>query len=133
MTGLFFFALLGLWVWACFAITRWCMRRLRSEWTRLFAAPTLFAALFLLPALDELAARPQFNAMCKKNAILKIDEPKAKGKITRVEINPANEVLKNLPLKMSHSHYSYHIVDTEDEIASYDTYIVEGGWRAISR
>lgn len=47
MGGLIFFGLLGLWVWTCFALTRWCMRRVRSEWIQFFAAPVLFVALFM--------------------------------------------------------------------------------------
>lgn len=128
MSGLIFFGVLGLWVWICFALTRWCMRRLRSGWVQFFAAPVLFTALFVLPVTDELIARHQFNALCARGAVLKIDVEGIKGRRVRVVIEPSQIPLVGTAVPILHSHYSLRDNHTTEELASYDTYLVRGGF-----
>ena len=128
MTGLLLLAVVGLWVWACVAITREALRRVPSQPLRWLVAPTLFSALLILPLADEIVGGFQFRALCKKGAVLRIDAEKAKGRTVRVVIQPSNEVVPGQALRTLHTHFSYRIVDSEVEIARYDTYVVNGGW-----
>lgn len=128
MTGLLLLAVVGLWVWACVAITRVVLRQVKSPPSRWLGAPTLFTALLILPLVDEIVGGFQFRALCEKGAVLKIDAEKAKGRTVRVVIQPSNEVVPGQALRTLHSHLSYRIVDSEEEIARYDTYVVNGGW-----
>jgi hypothetical protein len=128
MTGLLLLVLVGLWMWACVAITRAVLRRVQSPSWRWLVAPTLFTVLLTLPVTDEIVGGFQLRALCDKNAVLKIDAEKAKGKTVRVVIQPSNEVVPGQALRTLHSHFSYRIVDSEEEIARYDTYVIKGGW-----
>ena len=128
MTGLLLLAVVGLWMWACVAITRVVLRQVKSPPSRWLGAPTLFTALLILPLVDEIVGGFQFRALCEKGAVLKIDAEKAKGRTVRVVIQPSNEVVPGQALRTLHSHLSYRIVDSEEEIARYDTYVINGGW-----
>lgn len=128
MTGLLLLAVVGLWVWACVAITRAALRRVPSPPWRWLVAPTLFTTLLILPVVDEIVGGFQFRALCEKGAVLKIDAEKAKGRTVRVVIQPSNEVVPGQALRTLHTHFSYRIVDSDEEIARYDTYAVRGGW-----
>ena len=126
MTGLLFFALIGLWMWACVAMTKAVTRRMRSRPWRWITAPVLLATLLVLPILDEIVGGFQFRALCE-NATLKIDAEKARGKTVKVVIEPSNQVLHGLALKTYHSHLSFRDAETDAEVAQYDRYSVEGG------
>ena len=128
MTGLLLLTVVGLWMWACVAITRAVLRRMPSLLWRWVVAPALFSALLILPLADEIVGGFQFRALCEKGAVLKIDAEKAKGRSVRVVIQPSNEVVLGQALRTLHTHFSYRVVDSDEEIARYDTYVVNGGW-----
>lgn len=128
MGGLIVFAVLGLWIWVCIAITRWCARRVRLRTARILIAPILFLAIFALPVVDELIARPQFNALCKKGAVLKIDAEKIKGRRVRVVIEPSQKPVGGTAIPILFSHYSLRDVRTDEELAAYDSYLARGGF-----
>lgn len=127
MTGVFLFAIVLCWVAFCV----WLVAKLSSSMElgkrRLAAQTAILLTLIGLPVVDELIGGLQFRSLCHENAVLRIDPERAKGQRVRVVIKPANEVLPGKALRILHSHHSYQVATTGDEIASYDRYSVKGG------
>lgn len=65
---------------------------------------------------------------CARVGRLKIDADAARGKTVRLVINPSNEILPGQMLVTYHTHAGYRDVGTNQEIASFSTYVVKGGW-----
>lgn len=86
--------------------------------------------MLLLPLADEIVGAFQFNALCKANAVLKIDAEKAKGNTVRSIITPAksDEVIRGTALTIYYSHFSFVDVSSEEKLAEFDRYAAKGGW-----
>jgi len=128
MTGIFLLIVVGLWIWACVAITHLVLRRIDARWWRWPLALVVFGLLLVVPVIDEIIGGFQFRSLCEKGAVLTIDAEKTSGKTVRVVIEPSNEVVAGQALRTLRSHYSYQAVGNGEEVASYDTYAVNGGW-----
>ena len=128
MTGIFLLAVAGFWIWASAQLTRLLLRQVRSRTWQRVIAPAVFVVLLLFPVADELVARPQFNALCEKNAVLNIDAAKAKGRSVRLVFEPSNELVPGQVLTTYHSHVSMRDVGSDEEIAGFSRYSVKGGW-----
>lgn len=129
MSGLFFLAVVFIWIVAAIMLTRWLMRRIpiKSELARMLLALALFALIFVLPVTDEIIGGYQFRKLCE-NSALKIDAEKAKGKTVKLVIDPSNEILRGTAITIYHSHMSYRDINTNEEIASNNKYVAKGGW-----
>lgn len=127
MTGILLFAVFCLWLWICVAITHALVARNTARWWRAPAAIFMFGILLVLPVIDEVIGGFQFRALCETGAVLKIDVAKAKGRVVRLVIDPSNQPVAGQLLRTLHSHYSYRAIDTDEEIASLNTYEVDGG------
>lgn len=130
MGGLILFSVLGLWAWFCFSATRWSMSRISSRTVRFLVAPFLFLTFFALPVADELVARPQFNALCKEGAVLKIDAEKIKGRTVRVKAVTTNKLQGGTAIPILHSHLVFEDVNTHEELGAYERYTAKGGLMA---
>lgn len=127
MTGLLLLAVVGLWIWACVAITKAAMRRVSSERWRWIVGLALFSVLLILPVLDEIVGGFQFRALCKRNAVVHLGQQNPQGKITRVTINPLNEIVPSTAVRIYRSHVEYHDVATGELVAMFDEYTAKGG------
>jgi hypothetical protein len=124
------FVLIGLFiVW--FFIARWLARMLtrsvNNEVVRRLLAGLTVMFLLILPLADEIVGGFQFRALCRENAVLKVDAEKIKGKTIRVVIDPANKDVDNTAIRIYFSHLSYLDVVTNEELASYSWYVAKGG------
>jgi hypothetical protein len=128
MAGLTLIALLVVWVSACAVIANWAARKWKTGSVRVIVRALIFTVVFLLPVADELLARPQFAALCREGAVLRIDAEKIKGKTIRLEISPKNQVVEKTPIPILHSRYSYREATTNEELAHYDVYAALGGF-----
>jgi hypothetical protein len=80
MIGIFFFTVLGLWLWVCLALARALMRRLGRRPWRYFVGLAAFIVLLVAPVADEIAGGMQFRALCEREAVLTIDAEKVRGR-----------------------------------------------------
>ncbi len=128
MSGLLMVGLFITWVFVSVMLSRWFARKFRHPTVRTAIALLSFVVLLVLPLVDELIGMQQFDALCEGGATLKIDADAAKGKTVRLVINPSNEILPGQMLVTYHTHMSFRDVGTNQEIASFSTYVVKGGW-----
>lgn len=127
MGGLIVIVILAMWVTASIALAMWLARRLGLKRFKTGVTFLLFFAVLGLPVADELAARPKFELLCRKGAVLKIDAEKIRGKTVRVEISPANQLLEGMPIPVLYSHIRFRDVLTGEVLAEYETYQAQGG------
>jgi hypothetical protein len=130
MVGLTILAVLLFWIVLSLGITWLIMKKLPLKRFKFIAALPLFVIVFLIPVADELLARPQFEALCRKGNVIRIDAQKIKGKTVRLEIQPFNQEIEGAIIPILHSHYSYRDVATDEEFAWYDVYEARGGLMA---
>lgn len=127
MTGLLLLAVVGLWIWACVAITKAAMRKVSSERWRWTMAPVLFTALFALPVVDEIVGRFQFERLCRINGIESADLSKAEGKKVNVEYGE-RALVEGTVLPVERSAVLYRHVDTGVPLFQHWNYYSKGGW-----
>jgi hypothetical protein len=126
MTGIFLLVVVGLWLWLSIATTRALLGRLQPRWWRWLVAFFVLVALLVAPVADEVVGGFQFRTMCERDAVLKIDAVKVRGRTLKrlwVESFPANSVLKIRRVQ-------YQLLDasTDEELGTYATLSVWGGW-----
>jgi hypothetical protein len=128
MGGLILFGVLFVWTSVSARLARSLSRAIDIKPSlRAFASIALAILIFLLPVADELAARPYFEALCHKGAVLRIDEQKIRGKDVMLTIDPSNERVKWAIIPMFHSHFEYRDAVTTEVLAEYETYAAHGG------
>lgn len=128
MTGIFFLVVVGVYVFVISHLVSRLTRGIRNTKLQLLAGGGAFLLLMALPLADEIVGAFQFNALCKENAVLRIDEEKVKGKSVRLVIDPVNEVLPYKALVIYHSHYTFSDVSSKEKLAEFDEYVAKGGW-----
>lgn len=127
MTGLFLLALVWLWAWLMFKLSRWIGGRVtRGRW-RWPLAVLLFTVLLPLPVVDELIARPQIEKLCRERAVLKIDEQKIKGRRVKSFADPLNERVPGTAIPVTFTKFIFRDAETSEELASRGSYDVKGG------
>ncbi|MBN8476772.1 hypothetical protein [Sulfuritalea sp.] len=128
MSGLFFFGVIAAWGAVAFLMAKRVTRLVQSRILGLGLGALAFVLMIVLPVVDEIVGGYQFRALCRQNAVLRIDAEKAKGRKVRVVFEPLNEVLPGNAIAIFHSHKSYRDVVTNEEIASNEWYLAKGGW-----
>ena len=89
----------------------------------------LFAVLVVLPVADELIGGFQFRALCKENAVLKIDAQKIKGKTIREVPVPliGTQDMTQTAVRIYFYRIGYRDSVSGEEFASYVSYTAMGG------
>lgn len=130
MTGIFFLGVVGVYVFLISHLVSRLTRGIRNTKLQLLAGGGAFLLLLALPLADEIVGAFQFHALCKANAVLRIDAEKAKGKVARLVITPvkADEIVPGVALPIYHSHFSFVDVVQQEELGQFDRYSVKGGW-----
>ncbi len=128
MSGLYLLAVLAILGVAAVLVAHRIARPIRNTWLRIGATVLLTVAFMALLVVDELIGGYQFRQLCKKNAVLRIDPEKARGRTVKVVIDPSNEIVPWSPITIYHSHESFRDRATNEEIASNDWYVAKGGW-----
>lgn len=128
MIGLLFLGVVALWFVAACWLARRVARRLPQGKLRIAAVWMIAGMLIALPLTDEVIGGFQLRALCKKNAVFKVDAERIRGKTVRSVADPSNKDVKGTPIRIYYSHLSYRDVETNEELASYTRYVAEGGW-----
>ena len=128
MSGLLFLGVVGLWVWACVAMTRWIMRRIDSKPRRLLTGMGVFVLLLVLPVADEIVGGFQFRALCEKNASrFQMGVGNPEGRTTKVTFDQSDHVAEFTAIPISYSRLEYHDVATGELVVAFDSYSAQGG------
>ena len=127
MAGLLSIALLVGWFIATVWLARRLTSRLKNGPLRAVLMTLAIIALVMLPVADEIIGGFQFRALCRDNAVLKIDAEKIKGKTIRMVIEPSNKDLDNTAVRIYHSRVSYRDTVTGQELGSNSDYVAMGG------
>jgi len=127
MAGLLAIGLLVGWL----AVAVWLATRLTGK---LKNRPLRFAlmisivfVLVALPVADEIIGGFQFRALCRDNAVLKINAEKIKGKTVWMAIDPSNKDLNNTAVRIYYSRVSYRDMVTGEELGSNSAYAAMSG------
>lgn len=127
MAGLLSIALLAGWL----AVAVWIARRLTTAVKNSLLRTTLMlatvVALLALPVADEIIGGFQFRALCRENAVLKINAEQIKGKTIRIVNDPLNKDVANTIVRIYYTHHSYRNIETGEELASFNDYTADGG------
>lgn len=130
MAGLLSIGLLVGWL----AVAVWIAKRMtatvKSSLLRTALVISLVAVLVALPVADEIIGGFQFRAVCRENAVLKIDAERIKGKTIRVIPEPleGSRDVEGTAIRIYYYRLSYRDTDTGEEMASYSTYTARSGW-----
>lgn len=92
------------------------------------------AAILILAFADEIIGGYQFRGLCRADAGLEVDVKKINRKIISSITTPVGEYMTNTAIPIRYSHTSYRDKETNEELASTNSYVAESGWllRAIA-
>lgn len=131
MSGLIFLALAVGWFSVSFWIGRRLTGRVKTTGFRLSLMSLVVAVLLVLPVADEIIGGFQFRALCRENAILKIDAEKIKGKMIYMVSDPSINDTQGSAIPIHRTRVSYRDVGTHEELAS-SGFLVAMGGRLVS-
>jgi hypothetical protein len=136
MSGLIFLAIVGLWVWLAFKLSRFISGRLvQGRWAKPLTA-LLFLVLLPLPIIDEIIGGFQFRALCDRDAklVFNVDPASLKGKTVRSVADPLNRSVEGSFVRIHQSNYRYYDADDGRELLRYTEFYAKGGLltRALS-
>ena len=125
MSGLFLLAVVGLWVWLAFRISKVVSSWVTQGRWRWPVVVLLYVVLLPLPVADEIVGGFQFRALCAQDAVLTINAEKVKGRTVKrigTRSDPGNTLLHMRRVQ-------YRLIDftTGEELGSYATLSVDGG------
>lgn len=127
MAGLLVIAFAVGWFFVALWLARRMTRHINIGIARGSVTVLIVIVLLMLPLADEIISGFQFRALCRENAVLKIDAEKIRGRTIAVVLDPFNRDLENTLTRIYYSHHSYRDVETNEELASYNDYTVQGG------
>ncbi len=127
MTGILLLIVVGLWLWACWAMTRALMRRWKSRAWGVPAACAAFVALLVAPVADEIVGKFQFDALCAKYAVDVVDEARAVNRRVLFEPRTANQYANGTAVRIQINPFRFRDAQTEEVLASFHMLEARGG------
>ena len=127
MAGLLSIALLVGWLAVAVWIAKQITATVKNSLLRTVLAIPLIAILVMLPVADEIIGGFQFRALCRENAVLKIDAEKIKGKTIWMSINPENKDADNTAVRIYVTRVRYRDVATQEDLATNGYVVAKGG------
>lgn len=131
MTGLLGLAFFICWFLAAYWLVRNLTRKMGAGILRNSLVWLMTLSLIVLPLVDEIIGGFQFRALCRRNAVLKIDAEKIKGKTVRMVNDPANRDTDETVIRIYYTKVSYRDVVTQEELGS-NGYLVAMGGKLMS-
>ena len=97
-----------------------------SKWNK-FVKLLVFSLLLPLPLIDEIIAKPKFEALCRDKAVITVDANKAKGHT--VYLMPTRlEDVRGLPIPIQVQRWLYADVQSREVLVSSNSFQATGGW-----
>jgi hypothetical protein len=133
MLGLLFFGILGLWAFAAYKLSKFVVKFIALDIVRKVTILPVFLLVLISPVLDEIIGGFQFRSLCSKNAVLVVDEEKARGKSVIYQKVKDRE-LKGYLIPILERYWSYKDVSNDEILVGWTDYEATGGWlsRAMS-
>jgi len=128
MSGLFFFSVIAAWGAVAFLVAKRVTRVVQPRFLGVGLGAVAFVLMMVLPVADEIIGGYQFRALCRENAVLRIDAETAKGRTVRIAYEPLNMAMSGTAITIRHTRLSFRDVGNGQEVAWYDEYGAEGGW-----
>ncbi len=128
MTGILLIGIAIAWLVAAIAITRSVARRFNSLPVKVLGSVVLFPALLVLPMVDELIGKQQFESLCKKYAVQFIDEPHAMNRRATAELRRGDRFAEGTAVEIRVDPHVYRDAETNQVLVSYHTLHAKGGW-----
>ncbi len=127
MTGLFLLLIAALWLAITTAVTLAIATRLKRSPFKHALVFAVFGLLLPLPLLDELTAKPAFDALCEEHAVLVLDSPNIAPRA--VWFGSSVRTSFSIGLLDAVVHRKQYVeVATELPVYHYSTVTATGGW-----
>jgi hypothetical protein len=127
MTGILLIAVGGVWLVVSGLLSQFIAQRFSNGIIKVVAFFVSWAVLLPLPATDELIARPQVEALCRENAVFKIDEQKIKGRRVKLSAEPLHAEVPGIAIPVTYTRMIYRDEASGEGLASRGSYVIKGG------
>ncbi|WP_143518165.1 hypothetical protein [Pseudomonas sp. PIC25] len=128
MTGFLLAAVFAAWLVFVVFVTRYVIRLFKSGFLRVIGGVSIFLVLLIVPLIDELVGKWQFNSLCKSYAVVQVDEEHAYNRNVFSEVRKEDRYVEGVMLKIRIDPYVYRDVDTGNVIVKYHILHAQGGW-----
>ena len=128
MTGILLLFFAAVWFALAVAMAYAFAWKIKNSLLRSVVAVTVFGVLLVLPVIDELIGKQQFESLCKKYAIVKIDEQHARDRRVLSTLRKEDQFAEGTAVPIRIDPYTYRDAETDEVIVSYHTLHADGGW-----
>lgn len=128
MTGLLLIGVAIAWIAVAVFIAKWAVRLIKPPIAKGAIAVSIFSVLLVAPLGDEIVGKYQFEALCRKYAVLTIDEQHAMNRSVVSEHPSGDNYAKNTAVRIRVVPFIYRDVETKNVIISFHWLTAEGGW-----
>lgn len=127
MMGLFVLCVIALWCLLVFLAARGVFQRLSGRRLRWPLALLAFAALLVLPVLDEVVGGREFAALCEANGGITVDRDKAFGR-TVYEARASYREVPGTLLPVRALQADFIDIDSGEKVLGFRQLQARGGW-----
>lgn len=128
MTGLFLLFVAAVWLALAVSMAYAFTWQIKNVPLRTVLALIVFGVLLPLPLVDELIGKQQFESLCKKYAVVKIDEQHATNRRVLATLRKEDQFAEGTAVPIRIDPYIYRDEKTSQVLVSYYTLHAEGGW-----
>jgi hypothetical protein len=128
MTGLLLIVIFIIWLSIVAFVSIWAARRFRSREARLFFGVLAFGVLLPAPLVDEIIGKWQFESLCKKYAVVEIDEKNAMNRQVVYVRRKSDQFAEGTAVQIRIDPKVYSDVVTGKVLVSYHQLSARGGW-----
>ncbi len=126
MSGLLFFAVVGVWLCPVYFLMDYMVRKIPKKWWKPPLIGVLSFVVFVLPITDEIVGGLQFRQLCKKHEIIQVDRETAVGKTVYYEPQPSIDI-EGAWVHIALQPWAYVDSITGEPIISYNTLLAGSG------
>ena len=126
MTGIFLFAVMGVWLVAALSITVFITRKMSWRMGKFLIRASLLIVLIPLPLIDEIVGGRQFARLCKENSTIQVDRANAAGRTVYLADDPDTEI-KGVWVPVRLQQWRFVDVTTRSVVVSYNELHATGG------
>lgn len=128
MTGLLLLFVAAVWFALAAAIAIAFTRRIENAILRSVLGATVFGVLLVLPVLDELIGKWQFDSLCEKYAVVQVDERHAANRRVFSMLRKNDHFAEGTILQIRIDPYIYRDSETNEILVRYHLLYANGGW-----
>lgn len=127
MAGIIFLLIFLGWAFISIALTISLTGKISKKRNKIFVSLIAFPIVLISPLSDEIVAAPQVHRICSEGAVIHVKPERAEGKEVRIIVSPSWEKMSGTIVPISYSHFSFRVIGSDEEIASFNIYHVSGG------